>query len=102
MAVVVMTVVKASNDRDLWHGWDETHSNVWVLEIIGYTAPGITTDSITGNHPCPKLREVRDEQCPHGPLEKGKFYCSCQIPPALNSRNPFPRLFVGRGKTPKF
>ena len=69
-----------------------------LLENIGCTAPGLhPTDSIARNHPCPKLREVRDEQCPHGPLGK-KFYCSRQIPPALNSRNPFPRLFLS-GKT---
>ena len=80
----------SSNDRDLWHGW-----------YSGCTAPGLhPIDSITENYPCLKLREVHDEQCPHGPLGKGKFYCSRQIPPALNSRNPFPRLFLGRGKPP--
>ena len=77
----------------------ETHSNVWVLENIGCTAPGLhPTDSIIGDHPCPKLRRVRDEQCPHGPLGKGKFHCSRQIWPALNSWNPFSRLFLE--KTP--
>ena len=71
-----------------------------MLENIGCTALGLhPIDSITGNYSCPKLREGRDEKYPHGPLGKEKFYCSRQIPPALNPRNPFPRLFLGRGKT---
>ena len=78
----------------------ETHSNVWVFENIGCTAPGLyPTNNIALQKIIPVPSYGRDAMN-SGPLEKGKFYCSRQIPLALNSRNPFPRLFLGRGKPP--
>ena len=76
------------------------HSNVCILKNIGCTAPDLhPTDSITGNHPCPRLWEVRDKQGPYmAPWERESFIVLAQIPPALDSRNLFPKQFSGEGK----
>ena len=48
--------------------------------------------------PVPNYRMSAMNSSPHVSLGMGKFYCS----PALNSRNPFPRPFLGRGKIQVF